>query len=542
MGKKQKFKAFSLIELIIVFTILVLLITLSIYYINKWMIKSRDSIRLGDMTMMQSALESYSLVNWDFPSPDKVTSVLDTGNQTAWYQWIFGNTVKWNIRRYTKLSLDLRSDDIYSYSVTNNFKKYQLKVDMESTAREMIWDEIFMDFNVAEVVGNYNWFLITNADATYTLWWCPSLFLVDSTMIFNGMLWVVESWKPLDNMETVSSVDVSDYFDTDVMNDKNVYTNVIQTFSWKINTPDQVRVVIKDALWGKLFSVDSTKIWANGKCWSSNLKTFLRNTTPSQDLCTSWTGSAVTVLTWWYTWACSWDNLWVPDLCSAYKWIIVWSGSWDNPNAWVDWTYPQSCDKYKNATSPYSYTGAVLGSGTYMIDPDLTGSMQPVSAFCDMSSTWWPWTWPYDRYSTWYVSQTPLLLQSETTSWSTTFTDSSFYNLTLTKVGNPVHTNKTAKFWTTSIYFDGSGSYIKTPVSTGFSFWASPFSIDFWVKINQPKRVENLFMHGSRLDKWQASIFMAHFGDRLVLWVSNNGTWWRLLKDVTEWDPKPDTR
>lgn len=543
MTKKIKFKCFSLIELIIVFTILILLITLSMYYLNKWMIKSRDSVRMWDLTMIQSALESYSLINWDYPSPDKSKTILDTWNQIAWYQWEFGSKIKWAIRRYTKLSLDLRWDDIYEYSVTNNFKKYQLKVNMETTARQMIWDEIFMDFNVAEVVGNYNWFLLTNNWAEYSLWQIPSLFLVDSEMIFNGMVWLVESEKPLSNMVIISSVDVTNFFDNDALNDKNVFTDIIEAFSGKINTIDQAKVVLKDAVGDKIFNVDSTKIWINGKCGLSNLKTFIRNVVPTQDLCTIWSWSSVSVLSWSYKWTCSGDDLWIPDICIAYKWIIIWSGNiTEEPNKWADWTYASSCDKYKNPLSPYSYTGAVLWSGTYIIDPDLTGNIQPLEAYCDMSSAWWPWTWPYDRYLSGYINRTPLLVQSETTSWSTTFSDSSINNLTITNLGNAVHSTKTSKFGSSSLYFDGNGSYLKTANSTWFNFWASPFSIDFWVKINNSERTETLFMHGTWIDKNEWSIFMAHFWERLVLGISNNWTERRLLKDVTEWNPDPTKR
>jgi len=76
-------------------------------------------------------------------------------------------------------------------------------------------------------------------------------------------------------------------------------------------------------------------------------------------------------------------------------------------------------------------------------------------------------------------ANTALLIHSDTTDGSTTFTDSSGNTLSITAEGNPQHEVDQKKFGTTSIYFDGNDAL--TTSSSDFVFGTTDdFTIDFW--------------------------------------------------------------
>lgn len=72
-----------------------------------------------------------------------------------------------------------------------------------------------------------------------------------------------------------------------------------------------------------------------------------------------------------------------------------------------------------------------------------------------------------------------LLLHFDGSNGGTTFTDSSFYNRTVTPTGNVNTSTARKKFGTASAYFDGNGDYLSSEGS--FSFGTLPFTVDFWI-------------------------------------------------------------
>lgn len=77
---------------------------------------------------------------------------------------------------------------------------------------------------------------------------------------------------------------------------------------------------------------------------------------------------------------------------------------------------------------------------------------------------------------------TTLLVHSDTYLGDTSFVDSSDSNHALSSYGNVSHSTSDFKFGTSSIYFDGSHSYISVPNSIDWEFGVGDFTIDFWVK------------------------------------------------------------
>ncbi len=74
-----------------------------------------------------------------------------------------------------------------------------------------------------------------------------------------------------------------------------------------------------------------------------------------------------------------------------------------------------------------------------------------------------------------------VLIKSDTTNGSTTFTDSSNYGIAITGNGGISHSTATAKFGSSSIYFDGSNDYFSF-ASSSYLALGNSFTIDMWIK------------------------------------------------------------
>jgi len=62
-------KAFTLVELIVVITILAILGTISFFALGGFVVSARDSNRISDVNSMKSVLENYSLQTGFYPAP-----------------------------------------------------------------------------------------------------------------------------------------------------------------------------------------------------------------------------------------------------------------------------------------------------------------------------------------------------------------------------------------------------------------------------------------------------------------------------------------
>ena len=112
-------KAFTLVELIVVITILAILWTVAFVSFQDYVWNSRDSKRTTDIKNIEKALELSKLQTGVYPNPGTSTNITYSG-ATAWKQGEFNNEVVRVARNFKEAPKDPLVDTFYWYSVTKN--------------------------------------------------------------------------------------------------------------------------------------------------------------------------------------------------------------------------------------------------------------------------------------------------------------------------------------------------------------------------------------------------------------------------------------
>ena len=126
MNQTRQKQGFTLVELIVVITILAILWTIAFIALQWYSKTARDSARISDMSRIKTSLELF-MVEWGkYPEPTWIVPVTYSGTLTAWHQGTFWEQTFRNVMRLDKVPVDPVTEVEYTYSVTNNRKEYQL--------------------------------------------------------------------------------------------------------------------------------------------------------------------------------------------------------------------------------------------------------------------------------------------------------------------------------------------------------------------------------------------------------------------------------
>ena len=117
-------KAFTLVELIVVITILAILWTIAFISLQWYTRDARDAKRVSEIWNIAKSLEAKLMSDWMIPVPDEKVEIKVNG-ATVYYQWIAWKDVlnKLNIWQEAKDPLDWVW---YTYTITNNLRRYQV--------------------------------------------------------------------------------------------------------------------------------------------------------------------------------------------------------------------------------------------------------------------------------------------------------------------------------------------------------------------------------------------------------------------------------
>ena len=121
------------------------------------------------------------------------------------------------------------------------------------------------------------------------------------------------------------------------------------------------------------------------------------------------------------------------------------------------------------------------------------------------------------------TSTTKLLIESDTTNGSTTFTDRSSVGRTITANSSISHTTSEKKFGTSSIHYNGGTSWLYTDDAADLRFGTSVHTIEFWFKQNSSE-------NGHFVNKWIAGSYDSFYihvtGSVLSVKANSSGSSW----------------
>ncbi len=170
--------AFTLVELIVVITILAILWTIAFISLQWYSASARDSKRVSDIQNIKKSLELFSLNTWKYPLSDNYNTVSYSW-EDLWYQWIVWDWVVTNLsRNLNKKPTDPLTELEYTYSVINSQTQYEVLAIYESDIISLLlpW-VIAAEQTYPKVEWTYNWLYVKS-----------SSYYVPTPSIINGNL------------------------------------------------------------------------------------------------------------------------------------------------------------------------------------------------------------------------------------------------------------------------------------------------------------------------------------------------------------------
>ena len=358
--KKIKNQWFTLVELIVVITILAILWTIAFLSLQWYSATSRDSVRISDMKTMKTWLELFHLKAWKYPLPSSYTEVTYSW-WIAWYQWTFWDSVTENIHKINETPIDPLNEVEYTYSITSTKQEYELAWSLE-------WDLALNNVRQGSVLS-----LLSDVNADWTKNW-----IAYTAWNYNGQILKVSTWW-LVYLLALPTIVTSD---TSIPTVEDIVTNNKLVFKWYKNLPSSYEWTSFKVAWEtnlNLVSIANVEVynWATLPTTTqeistmmTNLKqayvwTSLENNQNYQDIVNLDTSdqSAITILwnnivnNWFWTsieptwWVALDPNCWIDDIViwtQTWAWCnsTLWNGfEWGKQDDWTDWII-SSCYDY----------------------------------------------------------------------------------------------------------------------------------------------------------------------------------------------------
>lgn len=145
-------KWFTIVELVVAMTILLVLTGLWFYSYTQNVVDARDSVRVSDIASVTSQLKLYKKARWAYPLPWDSFNLLNNGRIVA-IQWVLNENV--TLTTLDKIPKDPSIGIPYSYSVTRNKQEFELALTLESsdTGTALLeWDYKTVSINVLPTI------------------------------------------------------------------------------------------------------------------------------------------------------------------------------------------------------------------------------------------------------------------------------------------------------------------------------------------------------------------------------------------------------
>ena len=284
--KKLNNKAFTLVELIVVITILAILWTIAFISIQWYSKTARDSLRISDIANITKTIELMLIKTGKVPIPDDKVDITASWTIIS-YQWYAGKTVLSNIWIFNGWK-DPLDDTYYTYVTDKNITKYQVMWFLEE------WEVISMN--------NYKVYAWLENRYPVTKWDDVWIILDLNT---NEPIQVTWIWVDIINTNTEYSV----YFDN----------STIISWTWSDLK------ILKN---GGSLAYNIAWYWPfdeNSWTWTKDISTTWNNWTLLWNL--SFTGWKV-----WNALSFSWYEIWFSNYLSVSN--IIWT-SWLTSIPWI---------------------------------------------------------------------------------------------------------------------------------------------------------------------------------------------------------------
>lgn len=436
-------KGFTLVELIVVITILAVLWTIAFVSFQWYALSSRDSARITDLKSIQRVLSLYKISSWVYPAPSNSTNIVFSGS-TIWSQGTFGTSVYQEVGRLSNIPVDPLTNTEYTYSSTHSRSEYEIAWTFESAnqqsniihsshAGDRLWvSYITWEYN-GQTISLSQWNTIyilavptiINSDlndqdyqSIISSWNLAiknsqNLWASYSGTVFNHLWWGnvigVNPWEEIVFSGSQSTIQQNIW--TIVSNLQDAYTGTVSiaadnTWIWKLMTVDLLDFqevseyassILGTEILGSIVNSNSGPL-VNGACGVDNGGAF--SILPI-NLCNSWNASVVVDTGEWstYNWSCNGTWWGTTDSCSA--------------NHLLSNAYP-GCDTQditvwaNNGYGPYTISACNIGTNIAWLTPTSYGSYFqwwnnytfPSTGFTtSISKVDTSWYWPWNYYS-----------------------------------------------------------------------------------------------------------------------------------------------
>jgi len=361
MNKKGQKFAFTLIELIVVITILAILWTISFVSLDWYSKSARDSKRITDVNTIKKSLELFQIKTSFYPIPDNWKKVF-YNDELLRKQWTIWNNVMKNLsKNLSKKPIDPTYEIEYLYSITNDKREYQILSIFEKSLsyNSIIKNSYAKKWYFVRLDWNYNWVFVKT-----------SKHIIPTPSIINSEIKLNETKLNSQNIKS-QIVDWGKNF-PDLKIDKNFWTwwLDLKLWVWDIiysNSSDDEKLEIFDLLkktytWTEIWNKNIYKKILNLSSREEKIKfinNFILKTKKKWFFCEKWF-----IEKWWVC---------VPNWC-LWKIPVHWEKT--ATQEWISWTWHYS-------ETPWLCTFVCKKNYTQKWENDCTDQQAPV---------WWNFT------------------------------------------------------------------------------------------------------------------------------------------------------
>ena len=342
---KQKY-AFTLVELIVVITILAILWTIAFISLQWYSKDARDSIRISDVSNMKTSLELFHLNSWKYPLPDD-NQIADYWTEILWYQWDFWTSVISSLSRsISEVPTDPLTDKKYVFSVANNKNEFEILSLLE-------WDSVVLN-NISQT-NAASLEVTPKIDWTYNRVFIKTAsYIVPVPSIINTEVWATTMTLDSSN---ISSQVIN--WGENIPEQWNIVSNtwaltwlVLSVYIWSVNIDssnsikEDVMLKIQDAYTGSILWNNDVYEYILSKTWTEILAKLTNSIVLKDNITDIESSPPKTVAdcgTWIWTsawdiiyWTSDWTDVWL--VCGNDIIICNWT-------AW-SWTTIAACNQW----------------------------------------------------------------------------------------------------------------------------------------------------------------------------------------------------